>query len=131
MREAKEDAQNRRRGGYSSYSRRNQRGRDGYKRQYGYSFRGRSDGSYGRYDQRRGEKVNEEGSRIVFAGMMREPVTTVGKLDISGHSGESRRMESEDSVTKVELNKSSVVLYEKSDEINNEEKLVVDEAERK
>ena len=77
VREAKEDAQSRRRGGYSSYSRRGQGNRDGYRRQYGDSFRGRSGGNYGRYKQRRYEKVKEKGSRMVFGGMMREPVTTV------------------------------------------------------
>ena len=62
---------------------------------------------------------------------MREPVTTVGKLDISGHSVEPRKMESNDGDSVVELSNSPNVLSENSVEINSEEKLVVDEAESK
>ena len=68
---------------------------------------------------------------MVYAGVMREPVTTVANLDISGHSVESRRMESNDGDSVVESSKSSNVLHEKSIKINDEEKLFVDEAERK
>ena len=55
----------------------------------------------------------------------------MGKLDISGLSIESRKMESEQNFVEVELSKSSDVLLKNWDEINKEEKLVVDEAERK
>ena len=67
---------------------------------------------------------------MVNAGMTREPITTVVNLDTSGPSVISRRMLNEDSITVVESSKSSDVLHEKSDEINNEEKLIVNEAER-
>ena len=68
---------------------------------------------------------------MVCAGVTREPATTVEKLDSLGHNVESRRMESSDVDLVVESSKSSNVLSENSVEINSEEKLVVDEAERK
>ena len=40
---------------------------------------------------------------MVYAGVMKEPVTTVAKLDISGHSVKSRRMESNDGDSVVEF----------------------------
>ena len=67
---------------------------------------------------------------MVCGGVRREPVTTVAKLDTSGHSVGSRKMGSNDGDSVVESKLSSEILY-KPVKINNEEKLVVDEAERK
>ena len=48
---------------------------------------------------------------MVCAGVMREPTTTMEKLDISGHNVGSRRMENGDADSVVESSKSSNVLY--------------------
>ena len=53
----------------------------------------------------------EDGSRMVCAGVRREPVTTVAKLDTSGHSVRSRKMGSNDGDSVVESKISSNVLY--------------------